>query len=1455
MKITSQHLAILLLVLGCTWDKGGMIVTPNNPLYAPPVSVFLSDVSPPKADSVGSSRAEQIQIPQTNEGGYTYVDRNGASRRITPPLSTAAAMASANFTTYDTDHGLGLSVVTSGWLDSSGNLWFGTAGGGVSRYDGMSFTTFTTSHGLAHNTVRAITEDRNGNLWFGTGGGVSRFDGISFETFTTQQGLGHNAVWSALTDSRGNLWFGTIGGGVSRYDGSSFETFTTQDGLANNTVWSILEDNAGNLWFGTEGGVSRFDGEELVSFSTREGLTQNVVWSIAQDKHENIWFGTEAGVSRYDGRHFVSMRAGPTSLSNTVKIIFEDSRGILWFGTDGGGITRYDAEANDGNNLLTLTTKQGLAHDALRSITEDKHGNLWFGTEGGGVSRYDGDSFTVFGTAQGLAHDAVRCVTEDKHGVLWFGTNGGGMSRYDGDVFTTFNTGQGLASDFVWCIAEDSRGNIWCGTFGGGVSRFDGNSFTTFTTAHGLASNAVMSILEDRNGNLWFGTIGGGVTRFDGKTMTTFTTAQGLGYNDVRNIVEDRAGNLWFATNGGGISQFDGKRFTTFTTRQGLLSNVVWSAIEDKSGNLWLGTGSGVSRYDGVGFVTLTTREGLANDVGYDIAEDERGVIWIGTNLGLCGLSFGSGEHEGETLETTAAGLLRIDNSQLDHFTPVWETYNRDAGYPVSSVNFNGMCITRVGLPHGDSDQRNIIWNACGDNKVIRFDQKEITRSTQPVEVYIRSILIDETTLPWYGLGHVYADSAIVAQQEAMSFGNLLSRSEREDILASFSGIRFDSITPFYPVPENLELPYHHNHVTIEFGVRDTGINSLVRYQYMLEGYDKAWSPVTNARSASFGNIDAGAYLFKLRARNGAGIWSEPIIYSFVVLPPWWQTWWAYGLYGLVFILIVFAVRNQTVRSERLKNEIKLSQLETDKYHELDTLKSRFFANISHEFRTPLTLLLAPLQARLSQASAQDDKVELAAMYRNASRLLDLVNQLLDLSRLEAGSMKLRTVYGNLNEFISTISSQFASMAQSRKIHFEIVSTSAIDLWFDPDKVEKIVVNLLSNAFKFTPPKGKIVVTLAREREYGRIDISDSGIGIPADKINRIFDRFYQIDESNVREYEGSGVGLSLVKEMTELHHGTITVSSEPGKGSCFTVLIPLGNTHLEVDEMIDDDQEAYMDKTVHAAVRWNEDEEGDPVPSEGKELLPKVLIIEDNRELRKYLSHSLNSEYNILVATDGHEGLAIALGEVPDLILSDLMMPAMDGLELCKRIKTNEKTSHIPFILLTAKADVETKLVGLESGADDYLAKPFNVTELQIRIRNLIDLRMKLRKRFASSLVLKPSDIKGTSLDDRFIRKVMEIVEAHLADPSFGVELLADEVSMSSVQLYRKLKAITGHSPNDLVRSIRLERAASLLDQRVGNIAEVAYQVGFNNLSYFSKCFREKFNQTPSEFLRKKGA
>ncbi len=553
------------------------------------------------------------------------------------------------------------------------------------------------------------------------------------------------------------------------------------------------------------------------------------------------------------------------------------------------------------------------------------------------------------------------------------------------------------------------------------------------------------------------------------------------------------------------------------------------------------------------------------------------------------------------------------------------------------------------------------------------------------------------------------------------------------------------------------------------------------------------------------------------------------------------------------------SVTKKNLLKEHIINEqLSLTKLEAEKIQELDQVKSRFFANISHEFRTPLALILAPLEKRLKNSSNLDDKIEYSIMHKNTSRLLRLVNQLLDLSRLETGTIKIQVSKNDIVDFVLTRVNEFQSLADIKRISLQFYSEAdSLEVYFDSDKIEKAFNNILANAFKFTSAGQFISVVICQRPSnedfingYAEVAVHDGGIGIGSEHITKIFDRFYQADNSLTREFEGSGIGLALVKEFIELHHGSVSVSSEAGKGSTFTLCLPLGPEAFQAEDI-----KVGSNATTYAEGedRWAPVElmTTSQIHDEINIKSESILIIEDNAELRYYLKNEFIHAFRVFEAADGEEGLAIAIKEIPTLIITDLMMAKKDGLSLCHEIKQDERTSHIPVILLTAKADVESRIQGYREGADDYIPKPFSVDELQVRIQNLITSRKQLRTKFATPSQVKPSSVTVNSADERFLIKVLEVVERSMTAESFGVEPLAREMGVSQTQLYRKLHAVTGFSPNEFVRHIRLLRAAELLLKKVGNVSEVAYQVGFNNLSYFAKVFKEKFGTTPMEFLK----
>ena len=664
---------------------------------------------------------------------------------------------------------------------------------------------------------------------------------------------------------------------------------------------------------------------------------------------------------------------------------------------------------------------------------------------------------------------------------------------------------------------------------------------------------------------------------------------------------------------------------------------------------------------------------------------------------------------------------------------------------------------------------------------------------------------------------------------------------------------------------QNIELPHQENFLSFDFTAINYNSPEKTRYAYQLEGIDSDWVPCGSRRFASYTDLNPGSYAFRVKASIDNNVWNEAATtIKIVIHPPWWKTWWAYGLYTLLGVSLLFGMVQYSVSRERLRNDLRLQRLEAEKMHEVDHLKSRFFANISHEFRTPLTLILGPLDKLLSRETNQD-KPLYQIMQRNAKRLLDLVNQLLDLSKLEAGNMRLENKPASIITFLKTIALTFTSLAESKQIQFRHkYPTEDSVLYFDADKLEKILTNLLSNAFKFTPTGGKITVSAFLSNGEGHalpqmskklagdlpsileISVQDNGAGISNDQAQKIFERFYQTDTSATREHEGSGIGLALVRELVDLHGGEIAVESQPGVGACFTVRLPLVAADFEQLTIVENTGVAGE----QSPPRFNDEAyQVDNLSAPETEGAPLILIVEDNADIRHFIRESLLPDYQVKEAADGLEGYRLAVETIPDLILSDLMMPKMDGVELCRKLKLENKTDHIPIIMLTAKAGSESKIEGLETGADDYIIKPFEAAELLARIKNLIEGRKKLRERFSREITLQPASIAITSMDEKLLQHVMQIMEEHMADSDFGVEAFCREAGMSRTQLHRKLKALTDQSTGDFIRIMRLKRAAELLTNHAGSIAEVAFMVGFNDPSYFTKCFQKQFGRTPSAF------
>jgi ligand-binding sensor domain-containing protein/signal transduction histidine kinase len=1171
--------------------------------------VGLPDNMQPKTVSMDKTpKPLTVVIPNHEGGSYSIKSANSDVRKIVlkPPVKKMLAVLKdekgrpvkdasgnpfimgtggiSNFTNFTSEDGLPLDAITCSMIDKTGNLWFGASGGGISRYDGKSFTTFNTKLGLADNGVTCLFEDRTGVIWIGTQfGGISKYDGKCFTSFNTTSGLPNDYVQAIFEDKAGEFWFGT-NGGVSKYDGKTFTNYTMVQGLAGNVVSFISQDKEGNLWFCTNRGASKYDGKSFTNYTTVQGLAGNVVRCMAEGKDGMLWFGTFSGVSKYDGKSFTNLTTGQGLANDGVWSISADDPGNLWFGTN-GGVSKYD-----GKTFTNFTTDQGLANNEVLSITKDRDGNLWFGTFGGGVSKYAGSAFTSFTTVQGLPNNLVFYINEDKGGNLWFGTTAG-VTKYDGKSFTTFTTSQGLPDNFVQCIKEDKDGNLWFGT-NAGVARYNGKTFTDFTNAQGLVGNVVNGIAEDKYGNLWFATTTG-ISKFDGKAFINFTTAQGLVNKEVNSITSDKKGNLWISTNGG-ISRFDGKTFINFTSVNGLANDLAYNITTDEAGSLWISTSAGLSRLSvteqdklaqtspssnsvpGVVFDNFTTAKGLANDEVYASVHDKKGNIFIGTNLGLT--------------------VLPVAFSSLP-FSKVSggiEYFNRPNGYPLKDVNLNALYC----------DSRGIIW--CGTGKdLVRFDYRSLRKTDTETASIITQIKVNGENICWFDLksgGNLITreDSAKSMFQECMAYGKMIPREGRDSVIKRFGDIKFDSISSFDLLPQNLELPHNHNQVTIDFNAVETNKPQQVEYQYILQGYDKVWSPITKNTSATFGNIYEGNYTFMLKTRKAIGHWSQPVIYNFSVLPPWYRSWWAYSFYALCLLAGIFLTERirRRVLEEKLLALARVKELAQAKeiekaYHELKTTQAQLIqsekmaslgeltAGIAHEIQNPLNFVnnfsevnkeLIDETSQAVKTGNQDEAIELLLTLReneekishHGKRADAIVKGMLQHSRESKGQKESTDINALADEYLRLayhgLRSKDNSFNATMKTDFDH-SIGTINVI--PQEIGRVLLNLYNNAFYAVSEKKKSAgsgyeptVSVSTKKVDNKITISvkDNGNGIPQKVIDKIFQPFFTTKPTG----QGTGLGLSLSYDIVKAHGGEIKVETKEGAGTEFTISLPI---------------------------------------------------------------------------------------------------------------------------------------------------------------------------------------------------------------------------------------------------------------------------------------------------------
>jgi signal transduction histidine kinase/ligand-binding sensor domain-containing protein/DNA-binding response OmpR family regulator len=1363
------------------------------------------------------------------------------------------------FEHFTTNHGLTNDRVNCVLKDSKGFIWIGTDFG-LCRFDGYEFKTFRNSKSdtcsISNNSITALCEDNSNNLWIGTINGLNRYN-IKTAKFTrylhnptNPKSIDQGGINCIFKDSDNKLWIGTTSLNLFNY-----ETNTFSRTLLGKSINSITEDKQKQLWVivANDTGIICFNRNnnsyvKWLANNSQTNSDDNLSYlKVYLSKEGLIILGKDNGLQIFDPAKNVFIRILRTQDGiSGVRDITQDNNGVYWVGTT-TGLLQYDLS----NNTFTKVKNNPLDPSSInshqiQSLYKDNTNIIWVGTLNEGLNVYNPELISFPNLIPDInnhpdrTNRSVKSIYQDTEGFYWIGTDYGlnkldaGFRLITSYVHESLNPNS-LNIGGVKSIIEKSKDELWIGNWGGGLQLFNKKSgrftrlpgsLTESTDRHLLAGDCVMSMMHDTEGNLWIGLIGKGIVdKYDAKTgeydhfsLNSWYVHQML-YDTKRNLV-------WCATEDGFFSI--NPKTKEIKRHRGLSSDFTTSLLFTKSGTLWIGTTEGLNHFDPDKnkFTVFGSNDGFESQYILALEMDNSENLWISTDRGIT------------------------------KFVPsVGKVFNYSSSYGVL-----------INAAYSFKDNKGMLFFG-GTNGINAFNPGLIKQNKTPPHVLITGFKL---------------------------FNNLIGPGDNS------------VLTQTIETTETIKLNYNQNVFSFDFTALNYSHANRNQYAYKLEGFDKDWHYIGHQRNANYNNVPPGKYIFSVKASNSDGVWNETgKSIRVIIVPPFWKTWWFKLLIGISLITSIVMwiqlrtnslkwqkerlekkveertlqlkqkqeqILDKNLLLERQKEEIiaqkDLVQDYAEKLHEQDLNRIRFLINISHEFRTPLTLIISPIERLLTRKIAEEQLfTQLDHIYKNAKRILRLVNQLLDIRKIETGTMKLEVSESDIILFIKGIFESFSLIAGQHQIEYSFNSNpESMIAWFDRDKVEKIFLNLLSNAFKFTADGGQITVSIdlihdamqnlkGSTRETNNagnsliITIKDNGAGIEAEKINLIFDRFYQADSSKHRMTEGTGIGLNLTKDLVELHHGKITVQSEFGRGATFIVELPVSKDQFNEDELILNthaDCFSFSEELVFNNIM-------DPIHEKesamNSSVSPLVLVVEDNADLRNFIHENLNG-YRVIEAADGKEGLNIALSEIPDLVISDIMMPNMNGLELCKMLKSDERTSHIPVILLTARSGDESQIEGLTVGADDYVVKPFHTEVLLARVANVIENNHRLQQRYSQAFRLEPSNTILQGPDAKLFKKISILLDENLSDPDFNVDILSERIGMSRVQLYRKFKGILNETPADFIKGYKLKRAIQLLGQKQYNVSEIAYMLGFHSHSHFSKVFKAEFGKTPSEMI-----
>ena len=1320
-----------------------------------------------------------------------------------------------------------------------------------------SIAYLSTADGLSQNEVTSIIKDKYGFMWFGTVGGLNRFDGYNFKHFKPgyekNGNLTNPSIERLYADSKDQLYVGTKSGGCNIYDLTTdlFSEHTYPDNFPKRII-SFFEDKEKNLWYGSwDNGLWKYDHQKDTFINVIERLK---VSTIVQTPDDRVWCGTATGI-------FVFAKDGTKKRVDLPKhditeMILDSKEPYLWIVGWSTGLIRYNYLGNNYKQFDYEVDGRSMIRNSY-SVCEDQKGNIYVGTWGGGLLYFNKTNeqiHTVDLKPKGVPdtninYDVILDIFKEENGDVWVGTDGGGVIRlYPNSNFNTLSikTNSGENCFHINTLIKDVKNKFWLGTKGSGLYSSDSSGiFIRVPFEYGDISNnekviIVKKIIEDSNGIIWV-SIDNDLYVVNSRDKKNIVLEKAYKYfksPDLKQVKKAHdillnSNDIWIGTQQNGLYHFkiEGgiikivKRYHALSNENFIPENRVTSVFNDSKDDLWISTYNGLLKFNKADSSFIPLNNLLTDSIkplcqiALSTFADNEG-IWYGTPCSLNRLKY-QGDGSLKLSEFTKNDGLSDDyvNAILcDKTGNIWistngglsclnkhsgEILNYDISDGVGAVNFTEAACYK--------DEDNILYFGSYQG-VTYFNPNKITKNKSTPNI-------------------VFTDFKILNKPVEVSDKGTLTKSINE--------------------VDRIEFSYRQNEFSFEFSSLDFKAPHKNQYSYLLEGNnDNEWVKIRNRRRISFNNLKPGEYNLQIKGSNSNGVWNNNIkSIILVVHPPVWKTWYAIVLYALLIILIVLLIVRIQLRQDRLSNQIDIEKLKREKEHQLTEYKLKFFTNVSHELRTPLTLISAPISEVLAK-----DPTELTVDFilkriglvqHNTNKLHNLINQLLEFRKVDAGKLKLKVGKQDIVPLVTDIGFKFNDLATEKDIEFEtIINPESQYVCFDNERMEVVLNNLLSNAFKFAGKPGIVKLGLSVKDGNIEISVSNNGTIIPKQELEHLFDRFYQV--KGMHSISSSGIGLALVKTYVDLHHGSIEVKSRENELTTFTVKLKLGTSHFKNNELV---LEHIDKKTTSEKILLNPQREVKTQSINNKGKGSKIVVVEDNKEVRGYLKELLQENYDVKVAEDGFLGYDLIVNQHPALIISDVMMPGMDGFELCRKVKSNDQLAHIPVLLLTAKGTPEDELFGTKKGADAYIVKPFNPELLKEKIKMLISTRKTLSDKFTQRVRVEGSEIEISNKEASFIKNAINKVEQFIESSDFDAETLANEMAMSNSTFYRKLKKATGQSPREFILAIKMKRAAQYLKESDYSVSEIVEKLGYQEIKTFRRNFKEHYKVSPSGY------